>query len=345
MKLPVWLYASLLAAAMAPRALAQEIDDSTRAAARALAIEASELYANDSYEQAYDRFNRAYQLVRVPTVGLWAARSLVKLGRLVEASERFLEVSREPVADDAPPEHERAKEEAAAERQALLARIPSVRVLVEGAAPGEVFVTLNGELVPTALVGAQRPVNPGQLTVKGTRGEQVVEAAVEIREGETRDVRLVFAAPPGADKPASAPPPGRLAPLAPLAPAPRADYDAGEGSTQRTLGYVALGLGGAGLAFGALFGALGLGDESDLEDACPGRRCEPEHHAALDAYETKRTLSTVGFASGAVFAATGAVLLLSAPSSPPDTARAPRGPALGVFARDGALGVFGSIER
>ncbi len=343
------LAAALFVATLTPCAFAQELDDATRAAARDLASEGSGLYESGNFEQAYDRFARAYQLVHAPTVGIWAARSLVKLGRLIEASERFLELERLTLAENAPPEHQKAKEEAAAERQALAPRIPSVRVLVEGAQPSEVFVTLNGELLPAPLVGAKRPVNPGKLAIKATRGNDTVEAAVDLREGETRDVKLAFVARPvpGAAAAAPGPPP----------PSPAPPSDEGDGSAQRTVGWVALGVGGAGLAVGGIFGILGLSDKSDLDDDCPDRRCEPEHYEALDAYETKKTISTIGFVGGAVLGATGVVLLLTAPEGGSahlelETPNAGWGrggardgaPRFGAFVAPGRIELFGAFE-
>jgi hypothetical protein len=330
------LAAALFVVALTPPAFAQELDDATRSAARDLASEGSGFYESGNFEQAYDRFARAYQLVHAPTVGIWAARSLVKLGRLIEASERFLELERQELATDAPPEHHKAKEEAAAERQALAPRIPSVRVLVEGAQPNEVFVTLNGELLPAPLVGAKRPVNPGKLAIKATRGADTVEAAVELREGETRDVKLAFVARPA---PGAAP----IA-AAPIAPEPVPPDDGG-GSAQRTVGWVALGVGGTGLAVGGIFGILGLSDKSDLEASCPDRRCEPDQYDALDAYETKKTISTVGLIGGAVLGVTGAVLIVTAPDgASPSAARSRKLPRLGAFVGPDRVGVFGAFE-
>jgi hypothetical protein len=245
------------------------------------------------------------------------------------------------LAEGAPAEHQKAKDDAALERQALLPRIPSVRVLVEGAQPSEVFVTVNGELVPAALVGAKRPVNPGKLAIKATRGADVVEAAVELREGETRDVRLVFAPRVAV---AAVPPPGP-APAAP-GPEPARPSDADGGATQRTLGWVALGVGGAGLAVGGIFGILGLSDKSELEASCPDRRCEPSEYDALDAYESKRTISTIGFVAGAAFAATGVVLLLTAPSgaASPSDAGARGKPRFGAFIGPNRVELFGAFE-
>ncbi len=193
--------AVLFTVALSVHAGAQQVDDATRSAARQLATDGSAAYQADDFAQAYDQFNRAYQLVHVPTVGIWAARSLVKLGRLVEASERYLEVERAPLAASAPAEHVKAQKDANEERAALVPRIPSVRVILDGADPAEVFVTLNDQLLPSALLGVKRPTDPGKLRVKGVRGEQVVDANVELAEGESprRHVELSQAEPREAD--------------------------------------------------------------------------------------------------------------------------------------------------
>jgi hypothetical protein len=108
---------------------------------------------------------------------------------------------------------------------------------------------------------------------------------------------------------------------------------------------VALGVGGAGLAVGGIFGILGLSDKSDLEASCPDRRCEPAEYDALDAYETKKTISTVGIIGGAVLATTGAVLLFTAPDGASSRNARTRGaPRLGAFVGPGRVGLFGDFE-
>jgi hypothetical protein len=121
--------------------------------------------------------------------------------------------------------------------------------------------------------------------------------------------------------------------------------DDGGGSAQRTVGWVALGVGGTGLAVGGIFGILGLSDKSDLEASCPDRRCEPDQYDALDAYETKKTISTVGLIGGAVLGVTGAVLIVTAPDgASPSAARSRKLPRLGAFVGPDRVGVFGAFE-
>lgn len=316
--------------ALSVHASAQQVDDATRSAARQLATDGSAAYQADDYAQAYDRFNRAYQLVHVPTVGIWAARSLVKLGRFVEASERYLEVQRVALAPDAPPEHAKAQKDAGDERNQLLPRIPSVRVVLVGADPAEVFVTLNDQLLQAALLGVKRPVDPGRLRVKGVLGEQVVEANLDLPEGATKDVTLTFskvshvtpsAAPP-APTPAAASAPPVLNPSTP----------------DHTWAYVAFGVGGAALVTGGIFGGLALSQKSDLDGECPNRQCGPQFHSANDSYGTKKIVSGVGLIAGAALMGAGVVLYFTAPS--PSAEQQAR---LGAFYNGQQLGLRGAF--
>ena len=293
--------------ALSAHASAQQVDDATRSAARQLATDGSAAYQSDDYAQAYDRFNRAYQLVHVPTVGIWAARSLVKLGRFVEASERYLDVQRTPLAADAPPEHSKAQQDASVERAQLLPRIPSVRVTLVGADASEVFVSLNDQLLQAALLGMKRPVDPGKLRVKGVRGEQVVEANVDLAEGANQDVTLTFPK-------LSHVKPSAALPLSPDTSAGSAPRPA-SASADHTLAYVAFGVGGAALITGGIFGVLSLAQKSDLERACPARQCLPAEHAHNDSYETKKLVSGVGIIAGVALAGAGVVLYFTAPAA------------------------------
>src|SRR5262245_51329128 len=76
-------------------------DEETRAKARAIGEEALALYDQGRYIEAFDKFQSASDLVKAPTLDLMAARCLVKMGRLVEASERYLDVTRMTVDDKA----------------------------------------------------------------------------------------------------------------------------------------------------------------------------------------------------------------------------------------------------
>jgi hypothetical protein len=79
-------------------ARAQAVDDGSRAVARSLGTTGVEAYRAGDYATANDKLDKAYQILQAPSLGLWSARALVKLNRLVKAAERYREVTRLPVS-------------------------------------------------------------------------------------------------------------------------------------------------------------------------------------------------------------------------------------------------------
>ena len=49
-------------------------DDASRSAARRMATTGVEAYQRDDYATAVDKLERAYQVLRVPSIGLWLAQ-------------------------------------------------------------------------------------------------------------------------------------------------------------------------------------------------------------------------------------------------------------------------------
>jgi hypothetical protein len=283
--------------------------DANRAAARELGKEALAAYKAADYRTAHDKFRRAHQLVRLTTTGLFTARSLEKLGRLVEASELYLEVTRMTVADDAPAQHRSAIDEARTGRDALLPRIPKLTISVERSADGtfaaeEVSVTLDGEPLPAALLGVKRPTDPGKHTVVATISDTEKHAAVTLAEGQ--DERVVLKLDSGQKSDART----QQSQSQPPTPEPGAD----SGTHAMTiLGWVAVGVGGAGLIVGAVGTGLAASKKGELDDGCVDNKCLPPLHDDVDSYQTLRIMSSVGFIAGGVLAVTGIVLIIAAP--------------------------------
>ena len=304
---------------------AQTVDESTRAAARQVGYEGLEAYKAGQYEVALEKLNRAYAVVPAPSLGLWTARSMEKLGRLVQASERYLEVTRLEVSGGDLKLQQEAQAVAAEEREALQPRIPKVKVVVEGAPAEQVQVELDGQVLPTSLVGVSLPVNPGLRCAQGRLGERVIASEGEAAEGQSISLVLRFpaAAPPAAaaPEPALPPAPAEPAPVSTLPPAPPEPYlapdsGASPGTTQRTAGWVGIGVGAAGIVVGGITGAMALSRQQQLEssDQCLNEACGPDEHDNIDTYNALRTISTAGFIVAGVGLAAGISLLLTAPS-------------------------------
>jgi hypothetical protein len=320
---------------------AQAADDSARSSARELATEGSELYRAGDYAGAYDRFQRAFDVVHVPTLGVWAARSLAKLGRLVEAGERYREVERLTLAEDAPDAHKQAMAEAKAEREQLALRVPSIVVKLEGANVGELQIVLDDRAFPAALVGVKNLLDPGTHKIRALRGEETAEQTFVLREAETKTVILAFKAATVAPPPDSTPEPE--SDTTPGDQPPQEQPQAGSS----TLGYVAIAAGGALLVGGGVTLALAAGQGSDLEKNCPGGKCAPAYHADVDSYETMKLISTIGFVGGAVIGGLGVYLVLnsgsSAPSGELSADRSKSGPSYGLRVGPGSVALTGSF--
>lgn len=273
--------------------------DTERAAARDMGEKAVAAYSAGEYEKAYDLFTRAHAIVGLTTTGLYMARCLVKLNRFVEASERYVEIARMSLADDAQPLHVEAKATARQEREALLPRIPKLQITLDEPAAAE--VTLDGVEVPKALLGVSRPVDPGEHVVVAVRGDVRREERVVLAEGESRTITLAVKGEATEEKPPPRPP---------------SIADESDAGLLQTLGWIAIGVGGAGLVVGAITGGLALDKRSSLDKVCQDKQCTPEFHPDVDTYQTLRIVSGAGLIAGGALAAAGIVLLIVAPSAP-----------------------------
>jgi hypothetical protein len=274
-------------------------DDAARGAARKLAQSGVEAFQERDYEAASEKLERAYSVLRVPSVALWSARALEKRGKLVEASERYLDATRLDSSVGEVAVQRQARADAETERQALLVRIPTLSVSVSGASPDQTRVSIDGADWPSALLGEPRPTNPGVHELRAQHAEQVVTANVTLAEGSKHEEVLRFGEP-----------------AAPRAPGPVASAEVApkQTSTQRTFAFVALGMGGAGLLASAITGGMVASRHGDLEISCNERdECDPGRQSDIDSYNSLRSISTITLIAGGVLTATGVTLLLTAP--------------------------------
>jgi len=341
----VFAFVACLSIASASQAAAPQ-DDASRAAARNLGYQGVEAFQKGDYRTASDKLERAYQVVRAPSLGLWSARALVKLGRLVEAAERYLEVTRLEVTSGEVAVQKQAIADSAKERDALLPRLPNLIISIEGADAGAVSVTIDGAEVPSALIGEKRPVNPGRHKLHGKSGSEVAEQEVSIAESETKPITLRFKGAPGEEPAHRAPSGASTRAAAAGAVDGESTASSRPGSGQRTVGWIALGVGAVGISVGAVTGLMAMSKKSSIDEFCRDNQCLPPAHDDVDAYNSLRTVSTIGFVAGLVGAAAGVTLLVTAPRSAPETARARRHdapPRVAVWLGVGSVGVKGAL--
>jgi hypothetical protein len=302
------LVALTLFALAAGRAAAQSGDDASRAEARKIGYAGVEAFQAGDFATAHDRLETAYQLLKVPSLGLWSARALAKLGKLVEADARYLEVIKLPTSVGDEAIQEQARQDAGSERGALARRIPSIQVRVQGAPIGEVAVTIDDVALVGSALGENRLVNPGRHRVEGVRGTSRARVDVIVAEGEQKEATLSFAPMAAADVG------GAGTPAAGLRAQPEASSG---GGTMRTLGWVSVGAGGAGLAVGVVTALIVRSKKSHLDGVgCGdgGQMCPASESGNVDSYNSWRPIPTISLIAGALFAGAGAYLLMTTPA-------------------------------
>ncbi|MGE0322318.1 MAG: outer membrane beta-barrel protein [Polyangiaceae bacterium] len=160
--------------------LAQSAAD--KATARSLANAGIEAYEHEKYADALDKVSRAQALYDAPIHLLYIARSQEKLGRLVEAAETYRKLERVKLEASAPNAFVQAQNDGAKELTALLPRVPSLRIQIEPSGIEGLTLKLDGVELSTAVIGVDRPSNPG---------ERVIEVSAPGYATETRKVNLV----------------------------------------------------------------------------------------------------------------------------------------------------------
>jgi hypothetical protein len=156
----------------------------------------------------------------------------------------------------------------------------------------------------------------------------------------TTETSTVASTPPGSAKTTTATPP--LPPSAEATPAPVSTTETSpvastpSGSAKRTVAYVALGVGGVGVAVGVVAGLAALSVQRSLQNECPNKICVSISSIRdLDHFHSLTTVSTVGYVIGLAGIAGGAALWLTEPTTKASTGASARiwiGPATAGFA-------------
>jgi len=284
---------------------AADPSEADRTTARGLAAEGYEALERHDYATAEDRLRRADALVHAPTIVVDRARALLGLGRLVEAYESYQLVMREALPKNAPASWKQAVAEAEREVSKVEPRLAWLVLKVEG--PSDPRVTIDGVPMPNASLGVKRPMDPGRHGIRVTADGFVSGGrSVSLGEAEQQELTIQLDRPPAIqlEESRNAPKPiDKPTDTAARSPVPM---------------YVAFGVGGVGLTFGAITGALFLGKHGNLYDKCPNQECKPKTDAEeqdlrdeRSSYNTLGTLSGIGFGLGIAGGATGLVLLLT----------------------------------
>jgi hypothetical protein len=179
-------------------AQAQGISDADRAAARELYVQGVELQQAGRFTEALDRFNRAQAVFSAPTHLLHIAECEASLGKLVESAETYRTLVRTPLPAGAPQAFVQAQQQAGTELTQVEPRLPSIRVVVRPENLQGLQIQVDGQPMSTALVGVQRPTDPGDHTVTVyAPGYARANQKIALQERENRDVTVALQASSG----------------------------------------------------------------------------------------------------------------------------------------------------
>ncbi|HWZ88101.1 MAG TPA: hypothetical protein VNW92_04605 [Polyangiaceae bacterium] len=273
---------------------AEPAGSDTRAVAEGLTKSGISAFERHDYPAALAFLKRASVLAPGPVVGLYAARSHVALGQLVEAAEDY----RGAVdSTDDSPALVHVVEHARDELAQLRPRIPLVEFALGDAElrSHNLRLVVDGKLVSP---GAPAQVDPGhhEVVASDADGEKT-RLAFEVGEGESKTMALSWRSEAGH---------GGKEPLA----------DASSSSARHTLGVVALGVGATGLGVGTVTGIAALSRLSAAEQHCPAGKCVEGEPVPDDgsAFRALRTISAAGYVVGAAGIGTWLGLLLTTPT-------------------------------
>jgi hypothetical protein len=312
-KLRLWVgvtLAALVPLVVPARALAQSNQAENVAAARSLGIEGVQLAEAGKCTEAIEKLTRAEALYHAPTILGRLGECQVNVGQIVVGTENLNRTVREQLAPNAPKAFKDAQARAQKALDAALPRIGHLTVMVEPK-EADISVTVSGVAVPTALLGVERPTDPGSHEVVATAPGYISQrTTVALAEAGRETVTLRLTLDPNAPK--EAPP---VAPVVAPPPAPPPAAPPPESSQgTRTFAYVLLGTGVVGVATGSITGAMALSKKGDLD--CPQNQCTGSEQDKLHSARTMALISTIGFAVGIPAAAVGTVLLITSGSSP-----------------------------
>jgi hypothetical protein len=296
---------SLALALPAAPAGAQSATDS--ATAESLFNEALTLLADKKPAEACPKLEASQQLD--PGIGtlLYLADCYQQVGRTASAWGTFREAAY--LAKSAKDEREDVAVESARNLEPKLSYL-TVQVTP---APGVALeVKRDGEPMQDALWNTAIPVDPGDHTIAASApGKKPWSTTVKVGEGPRQESVAVPALE-------DAPVPVAVAPLELSAPPPVPPHGA---NTQKTVGWVLLGAGSAGLITGGILALLARGDDKDAEAQCRPdviRLCNPKGVELGNSAHGKATWAGVSAGVGIAALGAGVALLLIAPPASSD---------------------------
>jgi hypothetical protein len=250
-------------------------------------------------------FEKAHEIMNVPSTGIEVARTQQKMGLLKEAYETAQAVTKIPVAAKEPAPFAAARVDAQKMADELATKIPSLNIKLSDTTEGVQATTIvdGATVAPDARKAFH--VNPGDHTVvaKLSDGTEKTEK-VTVKEGETKEIVFSFKKEIKEDKEAHDAPPPTEEPQA-------------KSKFLRPMPLTGFAIAGIGLVAGTVTGAIAISKASSAKGDCfDDVHCGPVTHDSIRLGRKMATVSNVSFAVAGVGAAIAVVGLLTGPSKP-----------------------------
>lgn len=263
---------------------------------------AQKLVDQGKHAEALQVFREVYAATKSPNARMMVSHCLVALGRIAEAYDELTATMREAgMRSESEPKYAPTRDAAATEIARLELKVG--KLIVALADPARAEVTLNGARLSPERLGVPIAVNPGAAVVTAKKpGSEAVQLTARVGAGQTRTVTVVFR--DEAEDPAEASGSGS----GPAAPAMSGGF-VGRGGV-RSLGFVATGIGIAGMVVFGVAGAMVQDRLSTLEEGCGDAPCtDPKYLPVIDSGRTLTTVTNAGLAVGIAGLASGAAMI------------------------------------
>jgi hypothetical protein len=283
---------------LVPATARADVSDADKAAAQELFDEARRLEAGGQYADACPKFARSQELDPAGGTLLNLAACHEKLGRIAIAWAEFNEALSLALRDARTDREHFAREHIAA----LEPKLARVEIDVPDVSVAGLELRLDDAPLARPLWGISVPVDPGPHSLAAVATSRRPETvSFSVASGEAK----VVAVPPLVEGVA---PEGATAAADASTPADTARR--GSETTLRTVGYVAGGIGVAGLVAGTYFGVHAIQTWHDSDLACRGDSCSPAGASYASSAKSSALAADIAIAAGAVGVATGVVLVL-----------------------------------
>jgi serine/threonine-protein kinase len=300
-----------------------------KAAAEAVFEQGKLLMQSGNYQQACSKFEASQKLDQGIGTLLYLGDCYERLGRTASAWATFKEA-----ASMAGAQGQDSRQKLATQRARTLE--PNLIKLTIEVAPGDESllgfeVRNDGVAVASAQFAAPFPIDPGTHRIEASApGKKTHVEVINAARGTSHVSIPLLSDLPAGGAPESMPPPrpvvtgsvpastgSSLAMAGTSQEVPHTDTTDDQGKTQRTVSFIAGGLGVVGVGLGTYFGLAALHDNSSSKADCnpnPNVCGSAGYDQRQDALREAR-ISTVAFAAGGALLATAAVLYFTARSS------------------------------